>query len=363
MFATHYLRSGVPQRADWEAACEQGKAILSRTDRTLVEALGYAIERRDTSTSLLRVDGAARAIAIFLQQTESAEGAGQRYGGVSPASHALAAADREGLPYAILTRGSQIRIYAAGSDVGVGRKGRAETYVELNLAILPDGAAGYLPLVFGADAILAGGSFEQILERSRDFATGLGERLRDRVYAEAVPALAGAVASRQPAVYEPDLDLLYEQTLMILFRLLFVAYAEDKDLLPYRTSGEYARHALKTTARELAERQNEHRGEFDSEATDLWTGVVQLFRAVELGNDDWQVPRYGGSLFSSEPSISRAGAAIANLELTNAEVGPALVALLTDRADGDTYGRSTSAVSPCASSGRSMRACSSRACL
>ena len=96
MFATHYLRSGVPQRADWEAACEQGKAILSRTDRTLVEALGYAIERRDTSTSLLRVDGAARAIAIFLQQTESAEGAGQRYGGASPASHALAAADRGG---------------------------------------------------------------------------------------------------------------------------------------------------------------------------------------------------------------------------------------------------------------------------
>ena len=58
----------------------------------------------------------------------------------------------------------------------------------------------------------------------------------------------------------------------------------------------------------------------------MWTGVVQLFRAVELGNDDWQVPRYGGSLFSSEPSISRAGAAIANLELNDDEFGPALMA-------------------------------------
>ena len=338
MFATHYLRSGVPQRADWEGACDVGRPLLSKTDRALVEALGYAIERRDTSTSLLRVDGAARAIAIFLQETESAEGAAQRYGGVSPATHALAAADREGLPFVILTRGRQIRIYAAGPDMGVGRKGRAETFVELNLAVLPEDAAGYLPLILGAGALRAGGSFEEILEHSRDFATELGERLRDRVYNKAVPALAAAVASRHPSDEDPDLGLLYEQTLLILFRILFVAYAEDKDLLPYRNSGEYVRNALKTTARELAERQMEGRGEFDSVATDLWGGVFQLFRAVELGNDDWQVPRYGGSLFSSEPTISRAGAAIANLELTNAEVGPALVALLTDRADDGTFG-------------------------
>ena len=36
---------------------------------------------------------------------------------------------------------------------------------------------------------------------------------------------------------------------MVLFRLLFVAYAEDKDLLPYRSNGAYREHALKTLAR------------------------------------------------------------------------------------------------------------------
>ncbi len=332
MFATHHLRSGVPQRSDWDLACDKGRELLGIADRALIEGLGFAIERRDTTTSVLRANGTARAIAVFLQQSESPEGAALRYGGLSPAAHALAAADRETLPYALVTRGRQIRVYAAGAGVGVGRKGRAETFVELNLAVLPEGAAGYLPLVFGADALRPDGTFEEILDRSRDFATGLGERLRERVYEEAVPALATAIASRHVGRGEQDLEFFYEQTLVILFRLLFVAYAEDKDLLPYRTSGNYSRHALKTLARDLADRETTHRHGFDPRATDLWTGVEQLFRAVELGNEDWGVPRYNGSLFASEGEVSLIGAAIAELELTNAEFGPPLTALLVDRA-------------------------------
>ena len=338
MFATHYLRSGVPQRNDWSDAEQEGRLLLNLADRALVEGLGYAIESRDTTTSLLRADGAATAVAVFLQDTETADGPGRRYGEISPASHALAAADKEGLPYAVVTRGRQIRVYATGSNVGVGRKGRTETFAEANLAALPEGTAGYLPLIFGAKALRRGGTFEQLLERSRDFATGLGERLRDRVYEEAVPKLAAAVASRHPSGEEPDLESLYEQTLVILFRLLFVAYAEDKDLLPYRSSGEYSRHALKTVARELGDRLTEGPRDFDAEATDLWATIIQLFRAIELGNDDWQVPRYNGSLFSSEATISAAGAAIAELDLTNAEVGPALTALLVDESAEGTYG-------------------------
>jgi hypothetical protein len=338
MFATHHLRSGVPERADWGQACEEGRGILDLSDRALVEGLGYVIERRDTTTSLLRVEGAAYAIAVFLEESESPEGGGKRYGGTSPASHALAAADLERLPYAVVTRGRQIRIYATGSDVGVGRKGRTETFVEANLAILPEEDAGYLPLIFGSRALAPGGTFEQILERSRDFATDLGARLRDRVYEHAVPQLAAAVAARHGSVEEPDLEALYEQTLVTLFRLLFIAYAEDKDLLPYHSSAEYSRHALKQTARVLAGRLNEGSTEFDPKATDLWADVLQLFRAIELGNEDWQVPRYNGSLFSSDPQISAAGAAIAELELTNAEVGPALSALLVDQAAERTFG-------------------------
>jgi hypothetical protein len=41
--------------------------------------------------------------------------------------------------------------------------------------------------------------------------------------------------------------------LLTLFRLLFVAYAEDKELLPYHTSYAYRDHSLKRLAQRLLE--------------------------------------------------------------------------------------------------------------
>ncbi len=145
---------------------------------------------------------------------------------------------------------------AARPDTGVGRKGRADTYVELNLALVPDDRAGYLPLLFGSDALDDGGTLDQILETSARFATDLAVRLRERVYYDCVPSLAEAIAARLSPDGEPtetELAFAYECTLTVLFRLLFVAYAEDKDLLPYRTNSKYADHSLKLIARRLAE--------------------------------------------------------------------------------------------------------------
>ena len=230
-----------------------------------------------------------------------------------------------------MTRGRQIRLYAARPDSGVGRKGRAATFVELNLALLPEDSCGYLSLLFSGDALAQGGSLEHILERSADFAVALGSRLRDRVYFAAVPQLSKAIAARLPEgrVSEADLSHAYEQTLMVLFRLLFVAYGEDKDLLPYRTNSRYNDHSLKRLARRLTEwrRRSEP---FDSRATDLWDDVRALWDAVADGNSGWGVPAYDGGLFSSDPSVNRTGAGLAGLALTDAEFGPALTALLVD---------------------------------
>ena len=120
--------------------------------------------------------------------------------------------------------------------------------------MLPAEFAGYLHVLFSADALSAGGLIEGILERSADFAADLAVRLRERVYFKTVPALASALARRLGHEATPShLDDAYEQVMVILFRLLFVAYAEDKDLLPYRTNSHYADHSLKLRARRLTE--------------------------------------------------------------------------------------------------------------
>ncbi len=341
MLATQELRTGVPERSDWKDACTASAGLLRRGGRQLVEGLGFEVEAVTTTASVLTASGAKRAVAVFLDDSEAFEEAGARFSGASPVSHGLAVADRENLPWVVLTRGRQIRLYSARPDLGVGRKGRAETFVELNLALLPERAAGYLTLLFGPEALAAGGTFEDILARSADFAADLGKRLRERVYFDVVPSLAKAVAARVTGGRTPseaDLTAAYEQTLVILFRLLFVAYAEDKDLVPYRTNSVYAHHALKSLARELADRRREGSVVFDQVATDLWGSVRAIWRAVEKGNADWGVPAYDGGLFSADPSVSPPGAALGGIELTNAEFGPALLALLVDEGEDEVLG-------------------------
>lgn len=330
LLATQELAHGVPERADWQTACQASKPLLTLAGQRLVERLGFRVEALGTSASVLRARDAKRAVAVFLDESETFEDPSTRFG-ATPVSHGLALADREGLPWLVMTRGRQIRLYAARPDTGVGRKGRAATFIELNLALLPEDSCGYLSLLFGGDALAQGGTLEDILERSTDFAAALGSRLRDRVYFEVVPRLSQAIAARLPEgqVSEADLSHAYEKTLLVLFRLLFVAYGEDKDLLPYRTNSRYNDHSLKRLARRLTEWRRRSTL-FDSHATDLWDDVRALWEAVAGGNTGWGVPPYDGGLFSSKPSVNQAGAELAALALTDAEFGPALTALLVD---------------------------------
>ncbi len=337
LLATQELRAGVLDRSDWPAAVGRSAALLGRRGRRLVEGLGFRIETLATNASMLTVDGRNHAVAVFCDEDEPFEAPSSRFDHTSPVSRALALADQYRVDWVVLTRSSEIRLYAARPDTGVGRKGRAETFVELNLSLLPEELAGYLSLLFSAEALSEGGTLHEVLEDSSRFAAALAERLRERVYHETVPALAGAVAAQLSRdrhgeeLDESDLDDAYEQVMVILFRLLFVAYAEDKDLLPYRTNVRYARHSLSNLARLLAEDHRPGRADYDEQATDLWDDVNQLWDIISQGNTDWGVPYYNGGLFDADPEESPSGAAIARLRLSNAEFGPALRAVLVDQ--------------------------------
>ncbi len=344
MFSTHALTRELREHEDWPVMATWGSRMLPVRGRQLVEGLGFDVDAFGSSTSVLRIrqTKTRAAVAVFLDDQETPDGSYERFGGSTAVSHALAVADQEQLPFVVVTRGSQIRVYAATRHTGVGRKGRAETFIEANLTLLPEDLAGALPLLFGAPALAPGGSFEELLELSKRYATGLGERLRARVYEEVVPKLAEIVAEDHhgttDTVADSDLDDLYEAAMVILFRMLFVAYAEDKDLLPYRSNGLYQRNALKSLAQDLAERANEDKLDFDSTATALWAQLKSLWRAVAQGNRDWDIPPYNGGMFSSDPTVSTVGARIDALEVTNADIGPAVFALLVDQSVEGVYG-------------------------
>lgn len=345
LFASHELREGVPARPDWTAATERASVLLGMSGADLIAALGYNASAHGTLAQVLSAatpgeDSPRRAVAVLLREGEVFDRPGTRFGSVSPVTQGLAIAQEQGLPWLIVARGTQWRLYPAKPDVGVGRKGQSETYVELDLALLTASDAGYLTMLFAADALAEGGPVSQILAASVDHVSALGARLRERVYDEVVPVLAVAVGNHMREhkgsdLTEQDLHEAYHRTLIILFRLLFVAYAEDRGLLPYQRNPRYTRKALKTLAREFTDTPDLS---FDDEATDRWEDLLAVWRAVDDGNREWDVPAYNGGLFAADPDLHPAGHAITEMRLTNAQIGPVLKALLIDASDDGDLG-------------------------
>ena len=331
LLATHELTAGVRDMPEWANAVSRSSPLLGERGRRLVERLGYSVETVGVNTSMLTIGGRNRAIAVFCDEDEPFDAPARRFDCASPVSRGLAVADQQNVDWVILSRASEIRLYAARADTGVGRKGRSETFVEVNLSLLPSDQAGYLHLLFSADALVDGGTLDKILGNSERFAAELATRLRERVYFDTVPALARAVSRRLgPDPGDKELDEAYEKVMVILFRLLFVAYAEDKDLLPYHTNSNYNHHSLKLIAQRLLEDRRLGRDRYDARATALWDEVRHLWDAVDKGNLGWGVPAYNGGLFSDDPALSRAGAELLTLGLTDAEFAPALARLLID---------------------------------
>ena len=100
----------------------------------------------------------------------------------------------------------------------------------------------------------------RILQGSRDYAKRLGDRLKDRIFVTIFPHLAeGFLADRSGAGHqkgsptEEELADIFEATLTLLYRLLFLLYAESRDLLPVREAP-YRAASLKKIKEEIAEK-------------------------------------------------------------------------------------------------------------
>jgi hypothetical protein len=350
LFATHELLYGVPKRDDWEAASTRSRPLLGRRGQDLVRGLGYEIDQRARHSVLRSSEDRAQAVAVFLQESEQADQPSSRFENQTPVSYALYHAERDNIPWVVAERSGAVRLYSTSTSGAAGQRGRTETFVELNLPLLPTDQAGYLDLLFSSSALAENGTVSQIQQASSIFTSNLSDRLRERVYKQVVPSLAVAVANHDGGTSEKDLERHYRTALTILFRLMFVAYAEDSRLLPLNVYDEYTRNSLKTIARDQSGSINEgHNLGFDNSLTGeveenpstqtlLWSKCKALFEAVRKGEESWGVPAYDGGLFSDNPKINPVGKIIKDLTLTNGEFGPALTALIVDRSPDGVIG-------------------------
>ncbi|WP_135468545.1 Eco57I restriction-modification methylase domain-containing protein [Crenalkalicoccus roseus] len=327
LLSDHELARGARLREDWKDAEARGVPALGATGLELLRRLGFGLERADGVTHLLRSGARDRAVAVLLDAGETPEAAAPRFQNLSPVSWALAKADQRNLPYVVVVQNDRIRLYPVELGIGVGRRGRTETWIEMRTGLMRQDQAALLWLVFSAEALKPGGTLEELLESSKRFAADLAVRLRERIYDRVIPGLATGIAEARglSAVSAEELRLTYAMALTLLFRLLFIAYAEDRDLLPFSSNEAYRHRALKTKALELAAKTTP-----PGPDAHLWQEVTRLFDAVRQGDAALGVPAYGGRLFETEPAIYQPGAELARISLPDRVFEPALRGLLLD---------------------------------
>jgi len=247
----------------------------------------------------------------------------------NPGASVVTLLDSGEADWAIVTNGKLWRLYSARAH------SRATNYYEIDLeetlALPPEYRAeafSYFWRLFRAAAFVPaadnGACFlDWLLSESERYARRLGDRLKERVFEEIFPHFARGfiLSARQQGQLPADLEDLpaeernrllepfFNGTLTFLYRLLFLLYAESRDLLPAREERGYYPHSLEMLKQQIAE----HAGSIEEQApariaahysehsSVLYDRLQELFRAVDQGNPSLNVPVYNGGLFVTHP--------------------------------------------------------------
>ena len=156
---------------------------------------------------------------------------------------------------------------------------------------------------------------DRLLEDSEAFAKRLGERLKDRVFEEIFPHFAEGFIQETGGMTwlltlsdqqrEAELSDCFQATLTFLYRLLFLLYAESRDLLPVRETRGYREASLTKLKGEVARaagtlEDQVRRGvekAYRNDSTALYDRIFELCRVVDKGDPELNVPLYNGGLF------------------------------------------------------------------
>ena len=328
MLSSHHLIHGVKNRSDWEEAKRKSKTVSVFEKEELLKGLGFQISPLDSHTYILKSQDKKRALAVLLNASETHESTEQRFNQLSPVAYAMDKADQENMPWVLMIQDNHIRLYSTNKETGLSHNSRTETYIDCQPSLLQEENLGYLWLIFSAEALNERGSLTEIVKNSKRFSEDVAKDLKERIYDEIVPQIANGIVHarnlKNPS--SEELNETYQMTLIVLFRLLFIAYAEDKDLLPYNTNSAYHSRSLKQKALELSELFL--RGKETEIGDNHWKETVRLWEAVDKGNHEWGIMAYNGGLFSSEQSVSKTGYEISKISVSNKFFVPALKNLL-----------------------------------
>ena len=360
LFSDHYLDVVLPARGDWQLRATTVEPLLAQiatiyaaftpsnieaqTERDLVQpilaALGHTFE---VQAALRTPDGTKKPDYVFYHDRAALDANKDvtlteerlRSGGIAvgdakywdrPLDMTIKASSdlftnknpsyqiafyiqHSGLTWGILTNGRLWRLYHRDTAHKLDR------FYEVDLpALLSDNDPSrflYFAAFFGRAA------FEDdplgmaaLLKESADYARGVGDTLKGQVY-EALRNLAQGFLDHPTNRLDADdpatRRAIYDNALIVLYRLLFILYAEARDLLPARQAGMYRdSYSLHAITRDIATGARLDRRLLPGTAT-LWPRLAALFEIIDAGSPPLGVATFNGGLFdpARHPFLTR----------------------------------------------------------
>ena len=201
--------------------------------------------------------------------------------------------------WGILTNGRVWRLYDRRALP------RASGYYEVDLETALHADDGFhrlrtFRLLFGRPAFSpqhgAQTSFlEDAIAEGRRYEEQVANDLSGIVFAKIYPALIRALADKSGA----ELENVRQAALIFLYRLLFLLYAEDRDLLPVNDS-RYDDYGLRKSVRDHIDKRMSARDTFSNIASNYYNHITTLCRQVDAGDASIGLPPYNGGLFAQQ---------------------------------------------------------------
>ncbi len=256
---------------------------------------------------------------------KKAEGKGRTFDMMNP-SFQIDTYLRETPPrWAILTNGHRWRLYHQDTSY------KLDSYYEVDLLKLvrdadPE-AFKYFYLFFRREAFLPEADGRCFLDRVRDgsvaYARKIGDDLQENVYRAMKVLAEGFLRDRRNDLFPADAGMVQENALLLLYRLLFIFYAESRGLLDAENR-HYRELSLQRLAADI-EGRLEKGDEPLAVRNVYWARLEDLFDLINNGSEvrgidreEIYIPAYNGGLFDPARNPFLAEKRIGDLYLARA---------------------------------------------
>ena len=328
LFSTYYLEERMfkeitRKKRNLEKEANPVLDVLRNIDHaeripSVLTSLGYDLKKSDNGYQLVvKGDNVSSIIVTDHKELDV------KHGDAIPSMQAVA--ELRNHEWVMLTNGRLWRMYSSKVSSA------STNYFELDLEQVDDAKdirIQYFVAIFAAKSLQTKNNVSQldtIHEGSKTYASELESDMRDKIFdGELFVMLVRGVLDHDTNKEYKRFELAEakKNAIRILYRLLFILYAESRHLLPVEHS-EYKKVSM------LSMRDNLESFQKDEESYSCWNNLKILFSGISNGNPELNLPQYSGKLFEESE--------IDNLSIRNRFLIPVIRNMTEKNGEGVDY--------------------------